>query len=167
VINANDRQILGTLQPKYRYGFTNNFKYGNFNLMFTLSAMTGWIGNNLRISLDDATHGDGTYPGRENFVDAGWWTADNRSNTRPSLVYTNPFSHGYYQSRDFLRIQDVSLSYDFQQHALDRLKIHDLKAYVSGRNLYTFTAWQGMDPENAPSLFPTPRTISVGLNMSF
>jgi TonB-linked SusC/RagA family outer membrane protein len=166
-IDATDREVLGTLQPKYHFGFTNNFTYGNFNFLITLSAMTGWIANNLRLTLDDATHGPGTYPGRENFLDAGWWTADNKSQTRSSLVYTNPFNHGYYQSRDFLRIQEVALSYEFPKRIIDRLKVNDLKVYVSGRNLFTFTKWQGMDPESGTSLFPFARTVSAGLNLSF
>jgi TonB-linked SusC/RagA family outer membrane protein len=166
-IDAADREILGTLQPKYRLGFTNNFTYGNFNLLVTLSAMTGWMANNLRLTLDDATHGDGTYPGRENFLDAGWWTADNKSNNRSSLVYPNPFNHGYYQSRDFMRIQEVALSYTFPKPVIERLKMNELRIYLSGRNLYTLTKWQGMDPESGTSLFPTARTVSAGLNVSF
>jgi hypothetical protein len=167
VINADDRTVLGTLQPKYRFGFTNNLSYGNFNLMITLNAMTGWIANNLRLTLDDATHGQGTYPGRQNFLDAGWWTAENRSDTRSSLVYTNPLNHGYYESRDFLRIQEVALSYDVPKAFLERMKISNLRLYLSGRNLYTFTKWQGMDPESGTSLFPVSRTVSAGLNISF
>jgi TonB-linked SusC/RagA family outer membrane protein len=166
-INADDRQVLGTLQPKYRFGFTNNLTFGNFNFAITLNAMTGWIANNLRLTLDDATHGQGTYPGRENFLDAGWWTESNKSNTRPSLVYTNPLAHGYYQSRDFLKIQEVSLSYDLPESIVNNLKFNSLRVFISGRNLYTLTNWQGMDPESGISLYPTSRTISAGFNLNF
>jgi TonB-linked SusC/RagA family outer membrane protein len=173
-IDPNDRQVQGTLQPKYRWGFTNNFRYGNFNLMVMLNALQGWLANNVVIALDSdpGITGAGNFPGRaSNFVDAGWWTAENSSNTRPSLVYTNPFGAGYYQSRDFVRIQEVALSYDFPKSLINRLRMTNLKAYVSGRNLHTFTNWQGMDPESGyntrANSFPTPRTISMGLNLSF
>lgn len=172
-IDVTDRQVLGTLQPKYRWSFTNNLKYGAFNFMITLNALQGWLGNNSILALDNSGGGNGAgnFPGRAaNFLDAGWWTPENQSNTRSSLVYTNPYGHGYYQSRDFIRIQEVSLAYSFPKRLIDRLKMSNLKAYVSGRNLYTITDWQGMDPESGVgtrSAYPTPRTISLGLNMTF
>ncbi|MVM28535.1 SusC/RagA family TonB-linked outer membrane protein [Spirosoma sp. HMF4905] len=171
-IDASDRQVLGTLQPKYRWSFTNNFRYGHLSLMVMLNALQGWIGSNPKLALvsDAGSIGSGNFPGRAaNFLDDGWWTPENKSNTVTSLLYTNPYNHGYYQSRDFVRIQEVSLAFDFPRSLTSRLKMNNLKAYVSGRNLYTFTNWQGMDPEsgNGPASFPTPRTVSVGLNMSF
>ncbi|MVM38925.1 SusC/RagA family TonB-linked outer membrane protein [Spirosoma sp. HMF3257] len=172
VIDANDRQVLGTLQPKYRWSFTNNFRYGHVNLMVMLNALQGWLGSDPRLALTQNAggNGNGNLTGRaSNFIDTGWWTPENKSNTVSSLVYTNPYNHGYYESRDFVRIQEVSLSYDFPRSLITRLKMTNLKAYVSGRNLYTFTKWRGMDPESGstPSDFPMPRTVSVGLNMSF
>jgi TonB-linked SusC/RagA family outer membrane protein len=172
-IDVNDRQVLGTLQPKYRWSLTNNFKYGQFNLMITLNALQGWMNNNNFLALDNGGGGNGAgnFPGRAaNFLDADWWTPENKSNTRSSLVYTNPYGHFYYQNRDFVRIQEVSLSYDFPRSMLNRFKLSSLKAFVSGRNLYTFTDWQAMDPESGQGsrgAFPTPRTISAGLNLSF
>ena len=170
-IDPSDRIILGTLQPKYRFGLSNNLRYRNFNLMVMLNALTGWTANNSRMSLDNAAGSNGNYPGRENLLDAGWWTPENKSDTRPSLAYTNPFNHGYYESRDFLRIQEAALSYEFPRSILERLKINSLRAYVSGRNLATFTKWQSMDPEtgyaNRTGLYPSSRTVSVGFNLSF
>jgi len=171
-IDAKDRQVLGTLQPKYRWGFSNNIKYGNFNLMVMLNAMHGWMGNNPILSLDmlAGSKGSGNYPGRTNFIDLGWWTPENKSNTRSSLVYSNPYNHAYWQSRDFLRIQEVLLSYDLPKQILNYLKINSLTVYLSCRNLYTLTGWQNMDPESGigyTGAFPIPRTFTVGLNTSF
>ncbi|MEI7526476.1 MAG: hypothetical protein WCJ95_19165, partial [Mariniphaga sp.] len=176
-VDVNDRNVLGNLQPKYRWSLINNVKYGNLNFLITLNALQGWLGVNNMMALDSdpgtsigQSGGSGNYPGRAtNFLDAGWWTPENKSNTRPSLVYSNPFNHAYWQSRDFVRIQDVSISYDFKQNLINRYKISNLKVYISGRNLYTFTKWQGMDPESgngSRGAFPAPRTISLGLNMS-
>ena len=169
-IDASDRYVLGTLQPKYRWNINNNFKYARFNLMVNINALQGWIGLNNTLRLDNGGPAGGSWPMRAaNFLDAGWWTPENKSNTRPSLVYTNPFGVSMFQSRDFIRIQDVSLSYDFPQEILKRLNLSNLKVYISGRNLYTFTKWQNMDPESGNSgfgAFPTPRTVSFGLNVS-
>jgi hypothetical protein len=162
-IDPSDRQVLATLQPQYRWNFTNNFKYGRFNLMVNINALQGWVGLNNNLRLDNY---GGNFPTRPtNFLDAGWWTPENKSNTRPSLSDTNPFGASIFESRDFIRIQEVSFSYNFPQEILKRLNLNNLKVYVSGRNLYTLTKWQYMDPESASS-FPTPRTVSFGLNLS-
>ena len=116
-------------------------------------------------------------PGRSlNQLDAGWWTAENQSNTRPSLTYSNPLGTNFYLSRNFLRIQNVTLSYDLDGAVLETLRLSKLRVYINAKNLYTFTKWLGPDPENGGSyrseqgsadLYPLPRTFSLGLNVSF
>ena len=109
-IDVNDRQVLGTLQPKYRWNITNNVRYGPFNLMFSINALQGWINTNNLLALDNAAGGNGAgnFPGRaSNFLDADWWTPENKSNTRSSLVYSNPFGHAYDQIRECVGLLDV------------------------------------------------------------
>lgn len=177
VLNAaGDRTVIGNRDAIYRWSLTNNVRYGNFNLMIMLNSLMGWRGvNNLAALSGNVTGtGDGNFPGRAtNFLDLGWWTPANQSNTRPSLAYNNPLltAAGLIESRDFVRVQDVSLSYDFPRALLNKWKIGSLRAFISGRNLYTFTKWQAMDPESGyrerGSLFPTPRSYVAGLNFSF
>lgn len=166
VINANDRAVLGSLTPKYRWGLTNTFRYRQFSLSVFLNSMDGWIAPLSLLSTSNGTTSP-NYPGRPaNMLDAGWWTEDNKSNTRPSLNYTNPLGHSYYQSRNFVRLQDVSFAWDVPQKLLQRAGISSAKVYVSGRNLYTWTKWMGPDPETGTNFFPVPRSVSVGLNIT-
>lgn len=175
-IDANDRSVIGNRDARFRWSFTNNLRMGQFNLMVMLNSMMGWQGVNLlgatseRVTVND----NGNFPSRvTNFQDLGWWTPDNKSNTRPSLVYSNPLATaaGLIESRDFVRLQEVSLSYDVPKPVLNKLKMASLRVFVSGRNLYTLTNWTGVDPEtgynNRFSIYPTPRTLSAGLNFSF
>ncbi|NIJ54599.1 TonB-dependent receptor [Dyadobacter arcticus] len=169
---ANDRKIVGQLQPKVRWGVTNNFRYGNLNLSVFVNAMEGWIQSLSVLDIRNAPTGAGNYPERPaNMIDAGWWTPENKSATRPGMSYTNPLGHNYYMSRNFVRLQDVSLSYDFPKTLLNRLHVGSLRIYASGRNLLTFTDWLGPDPESGyntqGNFYPTPRTITMGLNLSF
>ena len=106
-------------------------------------------------------------------IDAGYWTVDNRSNTRPSLGYTNTKGYGYPSNNNYTRIKDVTLSYTFSPAILDKLKIGGLVVYASGRNLYTFTDWIGWDPEHNYSFrgsgdwtnnYPITRSIVFGIN---
>ncbi len=163
-ITTDDRAVVGRLEPKYRWGLTNTFRYSNFTLSVFLNAMQGWIRSyNQMIPSNN-------FPGSaSNFPDNGWWTSENKSNTMASLVYTNPYGHGYYVSRDFVRVQDVSLAYELPKKLLNRWKVGTIRAYVSGKNLLTFTKYPGFDPEigSEASGYPMPRTLTGGINLSF
>jgi TonB-linked SusC/RagA family outer membrane protein len=173
-----DRAIVGQLQPKHTIGLTNNFSYGGLSLNFTLTAMTGWIAPLL--GYDPRAPYANNIP-NVNLADYGYWTKENRSTTRPSLGYPNSLRHSYYVSRDFLRLQTLTLAYELK-NTLDNLNINVSAArfYVSGRNLLTFTKWPGWDPENVDLGFesnrqswqgfdrwPMSRSVVVGLNLSF
>ncbi|HZG23963.1 MAG TPA: hypothetical protein VEZ17_05255, partial [Chitinophagaceae bacterium] len=176
---AGDRDLIGQLQPKQVWGLTNNFSYGDLSLAMTVTAMTGWIAPHASFD-PKISYGGGTTS--TVLEDNGYWTPENKSTTRPRLRYPNTLSHSFYESRDFLRLQSVSLGYELK-NVLARMNINVPAArfYVSGRNLVTFTKWPGWDPENVQigyetsrekyqsynNNFPMARSIVVGLNMSF
>lgn len=160
----NDRTIVGQGDPRYNWGVTNTFSYGNLELSVFINAMQGWIG--VFNELDPTYTGDPLRP--VNMYDAGWWTEENRSNTRPSLSYNrSTVGHNYYVSRDFIRIQDVSLTYVLPKDIIDKLKISNMSLFVSGKNLATFTDWLGTNPETANTSFPLARTLNLGLRLGF
>lgn len=176
VINAADRTVVGSGgSPKFMGGLGNTFTYGNFSLNVFVNTMLGWKAP--FILLDPNSSLSENSPGRAlNQIDAGWWTPENRSNTRPSLVYTNPLGYQYYVSRNFARIQDATLGYNLPKRIAEKLKLTNLKIYVSGKNLHTFTNYPGSDPEiNAgtsaatikSNMYPLARTISFGFNAGF
>lgn len=171
VINADDRQIVGSGQnPKYQFGLTNRFSYNNFDLSIGVNAMLGWKGGYQLIQP--------LVPGRAfGGIDNDWWTAENRSNSRPSLAWQNSQDINFYFSRSFLRIQDVSLSYEFNKETLNRIVgLNTLRIFISGKNLHTFTNWPGSDPESAEDIntqqgpgqngaFPMSRSVTLGINL--
>jgi TonB-linked SusC/RagA family outer membrane protein len=164
-LDAQDRKVVGSGgSPRFRYGITNNFRYGNLSLSLFVNAMEGWVAP--FSALNPSTTGRSL-----NQLDDGWWTAENKSNTRASLVYTNPLRHSWYVSRDFIRLQDVSLVYDFPKAFIKKAKIGNLRVFISGKNLYTSTDWLGSDPESGGSsssdFYPMPRSFTFGLNMGF
>ena len=169
-ITPEDRTVLSQRQPKYRIGFGNDFRYKGVSLSFFLNAAAGW---KAPLPLLDPSPYSGTnYAGRSvNMIDAGYWTPENRSATRPSLNWTNPLGMSFYQSRDFLRLQDITIAYNFTDDLVKKLGLNALKVYVSGRNIYTWTDWMGPDPESGYStirdLYPSARTIVGGLDISF
>lgn len=169
-INADDRRVVASGgNPRYQFSLRNNFSYGNFTLTVFINSMLGWEEPfNLINPL---------VPGRSlNQLDAGWWTSENQSNTRPSLTYSNPLNTNWYVSRDFVRIQDISLGYDFDQAVLEKIRLSKLRLYLTVKNAALFTDWLGTDPESGGSylseqgsedLYPMPRTFLLGANISF
>ena len=75
----------------------------------------------------------------------------------PGQVILMMYKHGFYQSREFLRLQDLTLSYSFGKDFLNKLKVaSSAKLFVSGKNLLTFTKWDGLDPEAAQKSVKEP-----------
>lgn len=172
VINAaHDRTIIGQMgQPKFRWGLTNTVRYDRLEMSVFINAMQGFIGTFNELDIQYFTAGSGNYPNRPiNRLDAGWWTPENQSNDRPSLVYPNPLLHNYYLSRNFVRLQDISVSYHLQESISNRIGLRNVRFVASGKNIYTNTKWLGTDPENGSSArgFPLPRMITLGINAMF
>ncbi|GGG89780.1 SusC/RagA family TonB-linked outer membrane protein [Parapedobacter pyrenivorans] len=162
---SNDRMVVGVGQPKYRLGLGNNISYKNFTFSIFLNSMLEWVGEFRKA--DPNSNFGGNYPARQlNQFDNGWWTAENKSNTAPSLGYNNPLQSSFYFNRDFIRIQDISLAYSLPENLLSRIHLKGLTLSASAKNLKTFTKWPGSDPESGEAIgFPMPRTISLGCNI--
>lgn len=161
---ANDRTIVGQAQPKYRWGITNTFTYADFQLSVFINSMQGWIGvfNEMDYNFDSV---DPQRP--SNMIDSDWWTPENPNAKRPSLPYKRSIlGHNWYVSRDFVRIQDVSLAYSLPNPLLTKFRLSGMSIYASAKNLATFTKWKGTNPE-AISSFPISRSIVIGVRASF
>ena len=164
-----DREILGQPNPKWTGGLTNTFYYKNLHLNVFIQTAQGMTRNN-----PDLTYADET--GRRNTPsEVGYWTPENRSNTRPALSYNNTRGYGYASDASYTRIKDITLSYVVNPTVLEKFKLHGLTLYASGRNLATFTKWIGWDPEANYSSrgsgdwvnnYPVNRTFVFGANIS-
>jgi hypothetical protein len=110
---------------------------------------------------------------RQNTVMKNWWTPENPTNewiiNNLNADMMNGIRPGYYQDASFIRIKDITLSYDFNKSIMDRLGISKLRIYVTGRNQLTFTKWTGLDPElsDQKSSIPLQKEILFGLTLGF
>jgi TonB-linked SusC/RagA family outer membrane protein len=161
VINGADRTIIGQGDPDYRIGINNTFKYKNFSFSFFVNDIHGGIAPNSY--LDPAY----MFAYRGNYLNVGWWTPDNKSNTRPSLSSSNLTGVSFYQSKSIVRVQDVSLSYTISKKWVQAAKINSLRVYVSAKNPFMFTKWTGYDPEVGLSGYPNFKTLAAGVNLGF
>jgi len=182
VIDPKDRSIIGYGKENFNFNISNTFMYKNFQLYFSINSIVGGGKNNFFSS----TNLRGLYPGatlptQANWLNNEYWMPDRESNEAPRPNYSNSYGYGFYQSRTFARLQNASLSYTFPKSMTEKLKINDLKVFVSGTNLITLTGWTGLDPANGAQIggnggssistvntsLPLMRTVSFGLNLGF
>ena len=111
-----------------------------------------------------------------------YWSPTNPGGKYPRNISGTraKFEPNYWQDRSFVRLQDVTLSYNFSKF-LKKLPVETLSIFLSGKNLHTWTDWEGWDPETeandannvlqAQGLLiggrPVLRTYTLGLNLVF
>ncbi len=160
-----DKQFIGYTAPRYRLGFKNDFQFlQNFTASVFLRADLGHIGsysaalNSGYESNDRRSRNVGPVP---------YWTADNPNDEYARLNTDRaPFGGGImiYKPRSFVRVQDLSLSYNLPSELVQRLGVIEMSVFGSARNIATFTKWPGWDPESG--MTPMPRTYTFGLNIT-
>jgi hypothetical protein len=106
------------------------------------------------------------------------WTGPGTSNNVPRVTTgatsNNVFSDFFVEDASFLRIQTLSLGYNFQPELVERIGLKTLKVYGKVDNIYTFTGYSGYDPTASTGtpigggidfgFYPLPRTFILGLN---
>lgn len=170
----NDRKILGYTDPGYRMGIANTFRYKQFSLYTFINTIQGgkdfYYGTDALIFGTQNT-GDDRYIG-SNVPKGAWdyWTPDNPDARFRKLEGPGPFNLNRYLQRNFVRIQDISLSYAFNDIILDKLGFSNMKLFVSGKNIATFTKWRGWDPETGQGFTagtPLMANYTLGINVEF
>jgi TonB-linked SusC/RagA family outer membrane protein len=170
LITTADRSIIGYKDPSYRFSIANTFKYKNFSLFVFINSVQG--GKNYYMALNDpSSWGGGTATTNSNAVAWDYWTPANPNARYQQLFYPTPVANSRVQDRSFIRLQNVSLSYQFDNKVLKKIGLQNLKLYVSGQNLYTLTNWEGWDPETGQGWgqngSPVLRSLTAGLDVSF
>ena len=180
-INAADKVDLGNGLPQYTFGFNLTMSYKGFDLS---ANFTGAAGFQIAQSYRDPNSSQGNYS--RQILDR--WTGEGTSNKIPRVTYGDvgnwQFSDLYLQDGDYIRLQNLTLGYDFKK-LISWKGISKLRLYVQAQNLFTLTKYDGMDPEigsyngtNGNSsdswvsgvdmgYYPHPRTFLVGMNIAF
>ncbi|AVR44633.1 SusC/RagA family TonB-linked outer membrane protein [Christiangramia fulva] len=178
LINEADKVYLGNPNPDFEAGLQLNLKYKGIYANTTLSGKFGMqVMQSYRSFSDQFT---------QNYTTAIFdrWHGEGTSNTLPRLSYTSNrntqfISDIFMHDADYVRINNLTLGYDFGSRFADIAGITNLNLYVSVNNLYTFTGYDGMDPEvrfghDASwasgidlGLYPQARTVMFGLGIDF
>ena len=164
-----DRHVYAYADPNYRFSISSNLTWKNLSLSFVINSVQG--GNGYYMAENPyALNPNAYFPGRMNMVDMPYWTPERPSNKYPTIDYSPTYGHYFLQDRSFVRLQDLSIAYDFPKRILNKIGMSGLRAYVSGKNLFTVTDWVGYDPEAGQSVFngtPSMRSYILGIDITF
>jgi TonB-linked SusC/RagA family outer membrane protein len=177
ITNGSDYTIIGDPNPDYIGGLSNNFSYKGFDL----NVFFQWsVGNDVMNANRYVFEGFGRNSQNMFATYKDRWTPENPNNT---YFRTRGFGPYAYSSRviedaSFLRLKTVSLGYHLPAKLLKQMRIKSLRVNASAQNLFTWTKYQGYDPEVSAynsaltpgfdwSVYPRARTLTLGLNLSF
>lgn len=158
-----DRTVIGYTEPNFRFSITNSLNYKGFALSFMFNSIQGgngyYLGNNAE-NINPRYY----MPQRmNNSLINDYWRPD-APTTNTTGIYNNPpRQSGIYQSRSFVRLQDVSLSYSLSPAVLKTLGLANCSVYLSAKNPYVWTKWQGWDPE-VWAWNPSTQAVNNGVN---
>ncbi|HNU86821.1 MAG TPA: SusC/RagA family TonB-linked outer membrane protein [Ferruginibacter sp.] len=171
-ITAADRVFIGRQEPAYRMSLYNEVSYKNVTLSFFLNSVQsgkdGYLGNEMRLYFrDDNAVRNNDLKG----VD--FWSPRNPNGKFPRIVSGthSQVEPAMYAKRSFVRLQDVSLSYNLGPKMLQKIKAQAVNIYVSGKNVATWSSWDGWDPETGQGYVldgrPVLKSFTVGLHITY
>lgn len=142
VIDANDRKVIGQRVPKWTGSITNTFNYKNWDLSVNIYTRQGaQLQSNFLSAFMSL---EGNYKN----LNVSYWTPNN-----PSNKYPQPGNKGQYFDAlrycdvSFVRVGSITLGYSLPKALLNKISVKNLRVYFTTNNPFTFTSYQGYDPE--------------------
>jgi len=172
-IDENDKTMIGKPTPDYTFGLSFGLTWKALDFSVTTN---GVAGNDIFQSYRDYGNQYNNYT----TAILNRWHGEGTSNTLPRVTETNinyQISDIFVHKGDFLRISNVQVGYDFAKNIKWKY-LSQLRWYVAVQNAYTFTSYDGMDPEVGYGTdsstsgidlgyYPRSRTILTGVNIKF
>jgi len=161
-----ERTVVATAAPKVEIGWSNLLSLGkHWSLDFALRA---WIGNHMYNATEMFFDNPGNLPSLNALPQAIDWYNQGRV-SGPSIADI------YVENASFLKLDYISLSYDFNVSKISWLK--KLSLYVSANNVFTITGYSGVDPETSVNglsfgidqynVYPKTRAYTAGVKVIF
>ena len=143
VIDNNDKQYVGSYQPKFYYGFNLGLNYKGFDL----TADFYGSGGNKIYNGKKAFRYETTDNIESDFADSRW-RPDRPSATDPQLLTSSmPASTYFVESGAFLRCNNLTVGYSIPSQKLKAIGISRFRVYLTSQNLFTLKKFSGFSPE--------------------
>jgi TonB-linked SusC/RagA family outer membrane protein len=148
VIDDDDQTYLGSAVPDFEYSLAINMDYKNFDLSIFIQGVEGnelWNGKRYH-HVFDGTRGIKTREASLAWTPQNTNTTVPRATTRDLALNQRPSDY-LVEDGSYLRLKAVQLGYTLPSALVKKLYLSNLRFYISGQNLLTFTDYNGYDPE--------------------
>lgn len=173
VINESDRAILGSPTPSWTFSMSNRFEFYGVDVEIYLQGVAGnMIYNGNRATLESMSVAQ-----NQMATVLNRWRPDYQETTMPRAVFGDPnknarVSDRFLERGDYLRLKSISIGYTLPKHLTKKALMEQVRFSISGQNLYTLTAYTGLDPEVGGSgidsnVYPVTRNYTFGVNITF
>src|SRR5699024_5527455 len=143
-----DQTFIGNPNPDFTFGITNSFKYKNFDFSVFITGVYGDEIFNYSRMLTEALFSP-YQPQLTTAMDR--YSASNPNGKLPRFNQWNKnnlkISDRFIEDGSYLRIQNISFGYNLPKHLVGRIKMSNVRLFISAQNIYTFTSYSGYDPE--------------------
>ena len=169
--DPNDKVLVG---KNYNSPWQGGFNTAVMVKGFTLSAYFAWMADRYMMNNDrffDESNGlfDSFNQSSKMLYDR--WKKPGDIASVPRYGVAMQFDDRLLEDASFLRLKNLSLGYDLPQSWLSRLYIQKARVYTQAQNLFTFTSFQGMDPEVNANIYsanyPLSRQFTFGVEVTF
>jgi hypothetical protein len=170
-----DKTKIGKGMPDWTFGLSLGADWKGFDLNLFFQ---GTAGNDV---FDFSQRGDIQAMNRPSWM-LDRWIGEGTSNKIPRMTAVNPnrnwrSSDLYIKDGSYVRLKTIQLGYSLPTSLLEKASLQRLRLFVTAENLFTYTSYDGFDPEIAAGdyfnigvdkgIYPQSRTISVGANLTF
>jgi len=173
---AASRFIAGNYTPKFMGGLNNTVTYKGISLaVFFYYSYGNQVYNQSRAFIES----DGQRFGWNHLLAAGsdYWRAPGDIVSRPRPINggnnsSNSVSSRYLEDGSYIRLRNVQLGYNIPTNVYSKYGFKNIRVYVQGQNLLTFTNYSGFDPEMDATgaeffRFPVAKSYTAGIEVTF
>lgn len=169
-----DRTVTGNGLPKAEFGWSNMFKYKNWEMNIFFRSVLGHDLINTYRGFYEVPEMIGSY----NLP----VTADDMRNEETGTLYnasSGILSSWHVEDADYFALDNMTIAYNFDMSGSNAFR--NIRVFVSGNNLFYITGYQGVDPsvrysDGGNVLIPgidrrntwfRTRSVSLGINVGF
>jgi TonB-linked SusC/RagA family outer membrane protein len=165
---ANNRAEYGTFLPSFTGGATLDITWKNLSISALLSTAQNVKRFNNEAFFYETTNSNIGFNKRVDLLNS--WQKPGDITNYQRIGTARQFSSRDVQDASFIRFRNLQVGYNFVINN-QKIGIRSIRLWGQGQNLFTWTKWQGFDPEESNNIatyeFPNPRTYTLGLDINF
>lgn len=171
VVDNNDKYIASDgPTPKYTMGLTLNAAWKGFDFSCLMQGVFG-----VKVYWQHAAYNTPTvrfgYQLNKKVVDGRWYEGRTDATYPRLLQYSDTrntqLSDFYLENKAFFKIRNIQLGYTIPKSLTEYARIERLRVYCGLENFFTFTSYNGFDPEVSGMNYPSMKQVTLGVNLTF